>query len=172
MPRQYQRKTSWGQTPLADMERAADEVIRGQTSLRQAGRDSNIDKSTLMRFIKKKKRGEVKSVAWGAVAEAKRVLSDEMEEELANHLKQLAAEFHAPNKCRELAFEFAQKNLVSVPDNWTKKQCAGEDWFGNFLARRQLSVRTPEATSLGRATAFNRTTVGEFFDNLATVMDR
>ena len=50
-----------------------------------------------------------------------------MEEELANHLKQLAAEFHglAPNKCRELAFEFAQKNLVSVPDNWTKKQCAG-----------------------------------------------
>ena len=127
MPRQYQRKTSWGQTPLADMERAADEVIRGQTSLRQAGRDSNIDKSTLMRFIKKKKGGEVKSVAWGAVAEAKRVLSDEMEEELANHLKQLAAQFHglAPNKCRELAFEFAQKNLVSVPDNWTKKQCAG-----------------------------------------------
>ncbi|XP_051955280.1 uncharacterized protein LOC127624545 [Xyrauchen texanus] len=27
----------------------------------------------------------------------------------------------------------------------------GEDWFGSFLARRHLSVRTPEATSLGRA---------------------
>ncbi|KAL2097010.1 hypothetical protein ACEWY4_006217 [Coilia grayii] len=30
----------------------------------------------------------------------------------------------------------------------------------------------PEATSIGRQTAFNRHTVGEFYDNLATVMDR
>ncbi|KAJ8343529.1 hypothetical protein SKAU_G00308580 [Synaphobranchus kaupii] len=65
-----------------------------------------------------------------------------------------------------------QRNNISVPANWTEKQCAGEDWFGSFLARRHLSVRTPEATSLGRATAFNKTTVEEFFENLAAVMDR
>ena len=32
----------------------------------------------------------------------------------------------------------------------------GANWFGSFLARRHLSVRSPEATYLGRATAFNK----------------
>lgn len=48
----------------------------------------------------------------------------------------------------------------------------GRDWLKNFMARHHLSCRMPEATSLGRATAFNKTTVGEFFDNLTKVMDR
>ncbi|CAJ1059690.1 protein ALP1-like isoform X1 [Xyrichtys novacula] len=97
-----------------------------------------------------------------------------MEEELAEHLKQLAEQFHGlpPVKCRQLAFEYAEKNNIPIPANWTKAHSAGGDWFGRFLVSRHLSVRTPQATSLGRATAFNKTTVGEFFDNLAAVMDR
>ncbi|CAB1446938.1 unnamed protein product [Pleuronectes platessa] len=49
-----------------------------------------------------------------------------MEEELAKHLKQLADQFHglAPVKCRELASEYAEKNNIPVPANWTEKQCA------------------------------------------------
>uniref|UniRef100_A0A8C2WXR9 Zgc:113274 n=1 Tax=Cyclopterus lumpus TaxID=8103 RepID=A0A8C2WXR9_CYCLU len=141
MPRNYTRKTTWGQTPLAEMESVAAEVMQGKKSLRKAGRDRNIDKTTLQRFIKKTEKGE-----------AKRIFTDEMEEELAKHLKQLADQFHglAPVKCRELAFEYAEKNNIPVPANWTEKQCAGQEWFGSFLARRHLSVRTPEATSLGR----------------------
>ncbi|CAB1460134.1 unnamed protein product [Pleuronectes platessa] len=69
------------------------EVMQGKKSLRKAGRDRNIDKTTLKRFIKKKQKGKVKSVAWGAVAEVKRIFTDEMEE-LAKHLKQLADQFH------------------------------------------------------------------------------
>ncbi|CAB1419141.1 unnamed protein product [Pleuronectes platessa] len=63
-------------------------------SLRKAGRDTNIDKTTL-----------------------KRIFTDEMEEELAKHLKQLADQFHglAPVKCRELALEYAEKNNIPVP---------------------------------------------------------
>uniref|UniRef100_A0A3B5QKH3 Zgc:113274 n=1 Tax=Xiphophorus maculatus TaxID=8083 RepID=A0A3B5QKH3_XIPMA len=147
MPRKYTRKTTWGQTPLAELESAAAEVRQGKQSLRKAGRDRNIDKTTLQRFIKKKEKGQVKSVAWSAVAEAKRIFTDEMEEELAKHLKQLADQFHGlpPVKCRELAFEYAKRNNIPVPANWTEKQCA---WFRRFLARCHLSVRTPEATSL------------------------
>ncbi|XP_062253798.1 zinc finger MYM-type protein 4-like isoform X3 [Platichthys flesus] len=173
MPRNYTRKTTRGQTSFAEMEIAAAEVMQGKKSLRKAGRDRNIDKTTLKRFIKKKEKGEVKSVAWGAVAEAKRIFTDEMEEELANQLKQLADQFHglAPVKCRKLAFEYAEKNNIPVPANWTEKRCAGVEWFGSFLARRHLSVRTPEATSLGRATAINKTTEGERFGNLAVWMD-
>ncbi|CAB1441650.1 unnamed protein product [Pleuronectes platessa] len=49
-----------------------------------------------------------------------------MEEELAKHLKQLADQFHgfAPVKCRELAFEYAEKANIPVPANWNEKQCA------------------------------------------------
>ncbi|XP_076866342.1 uncharacterized protein LOC143517561 [Brachyhypopomus gauderio] len=52
------------------------------------------------------------------------------------------------------------------------RRIIGIEWFGRFLARQHLSVRTPEATSLGSATAFNKTTVREFFKNLAVIMDR
>ncbi|KAK9977146.1 hypothetical protein ABG768_018967 [Culter alburnus] len=150
MPRKYTRKTTWGKTPLEEMESAAAEVKEGKKSIRAAARDRNIDKSSLQRFIKKKEIGEVKSVAWGAVAEAKRIFTDEMEEELSKHLKQLAEQFHGlpPVKCRQLAFEYAEKNNIPVPSNWTKTLCAGENWFGSLLARRHLSVRTPERGEL------------------------
>lgn len=127
MPRKYTRKTTWGKTPLEEMESAASEVKEGKKSIRAAARERNIDKSSLLRFIKKKEKGEVKSVAWGAVADAKRILTDEMEEELAKHLKQLAEQFHGlpPVKCSQLAFEYAEKNKIPVPANWTKAQSAG-----------------------------------------------
>ncbi|XP_034061485.1 uncharacterized protein LOC117539414 isoform X3 [Gymnodraco acuticeps] len=48
----------------------------------------------------------------------------------------------------------------------------GPDWFNAFKARYHLACRVPEATSLGRATAFNKHNVGEFFDNLSKVKDR
>jgi len=34
----------------------------------------------------------------------------------------------------------------------------------------QLSIRSPEVTSTGRATAFNKHTVKEYFENLANVL--
>ncbi|XP_059925954.1 uncharacterized protein zgc:113274 [Gadus macrocephalus] len=129
MPRQYSRKTTWGKTTLKEMERATAEVKEGKMSLRAVARDRNIDKSSLLRFMKKKEKREVKSVAWGAVAEAKRIFTDEMEGELAQHLKQLADQFHGlPQvKCRQLAFEYAEKKHIPVPANWTKTQCA--EWI-------------------------------------------
>lgn len=127
MPRAYTRKTTWGQTPLTEMERAADEVKQGKKSLREAARERNIDKSSLSRFIKKQQKGVVDSVAWKATAKAKRIFTDEMEDELATHLKDLADQFHglSPTKCRELAFEYADRNSIPVPASWTDNHKAG-----------------------------------------------
>ncbi len=58
MPRQYTRKTTWGKTPLEEMESAAAEVKEGKKSIRAAARDRYIDMSSLLRFIKKKEKGD------------------------------------------------------------------------------------------------------------------
>ena len=54
-----------------------------------------------------------------------------------------------------------------------KNKIAGIDWLQNFMKRQpELSLRTPEATSFARSTAFNKHTVGELFQNLKTVRNR
>jgi len=60
-----------------------------------------------------------------------------------------------------------------MPSNWYDNLCAGEDWLYSFLKRNNdLSVRTPQATSLSRATSFNKHNVKQFFDNLCSLYDR
>ncbi|XP_065639620.1 uncharacterized protein LOC136072345 [Hydra vulgaris] len=51
-----------------------------------------------------------------------------------------------------------------------KNLTAGEDWLYGFMNRfKNLSLRRPEATSLSRATSFNKTNVAEFFKNLEEI---
>ena len=45
-----------------------------------------------------------------------------------------------------------------MPNNkWLKNKMSGRDWLTNFNKRHpEISIRTPEATSLLRETAFNK----------------
>ena len=47
----------------------------------------------------------------------------------------------------------------------------GEHFWISFKERNRLAIRTPEATSLARASAFKWYTVGKFYDNLGSIMD-
>ncbi|EFN84581.1 hypothetical protein EAI_09936, partial [Harpegnathos saltator] len=74
---------------------------------------------------------------------------------------------------RRLAYKFANVNCMKMPTSWKTNEEAGADWLMSFLKRnKSLSIRTPEATSIGRATGFNRPIVNLFFDKLAELFDR
>ena len=60
-----------------------------------------------------------------------------------------------------------------MPLSWSEMGRVGCDCFAGFLKRHpSLSIRTPEVTSIGWATAFNIPTVEMFNDTLASVMDK
>lgn len=83
-------------------------------------------------------------------------------------------EHNVPDEVRKLAYECALKfNIEKIPPSWHKHKKAGKDWFTNFLKRNpSLSIRTPEATSAGRATSFNRHNVTIFFEKLGALLDK
>lgn len=75
--------------------------------------------------------------------------------------------------CRELAYEMAIKNNISVPNSWKINKTAGEEWYKYFRVRHpRLSCRKPEACSLSRATSFNKHNVAAFFTKLEEVLKR
>ena len=96
------------------------------------------------------------------------IFLSEMEEELSRHIKISAEHFYGltRNKCRALIMEYAVKNNVRVPPSWHQNGMTGVHFWISFKERNRLSIRTPEATSLGRATAFNLFTADKFYVNL------
>lgn len=77
------------------------------------------------------------------------------------------------SEVQRAAFIMAVKNKLSVPPSWMKAQMAGLEWFMQFRIRHPtLRLRKPEPCSLGRATAFNKTNVNEFYDNLESSIQR
>ena len=169
MPRKYTMKTNRGQTPIDVLKMAAG-ALRPSGKLPQSAREFNVSKTTLKRFVDQMSIDEdtEKKSGYKRVDDRHRIFSIKMEEDLANHIKLLSNMFYelSTNKCRRLAFEFAIKNNITIPDNWEKNKIAGIDWFLSFKFKYGLFVRKPEATSLARATACNCHTVGKFFDQL------
>lgn len=168
MVRNYKRKTERGASQ-EQIDAALKFWSEGAT-LNQTVSTYSIPATTLKRH-KKNASGVYKKCS-----DVKMVFTHEMEAELAQHLRNLDNRFHGltPIKCRELAFEYANKNKthLSIPPSWIKNKAAGEDWLRNFMTRHHLSIRAPEATSLARQSAFNKPAVALFFTNLRQIYDR
>ena len=65
---------------------------------------------------------------------------------------------------KKLAYEFGIATDLSIPVNWLKNKSAGENWLEGFRKRhKDISPRHPEATSLARASAFDKHNIKGFF---------
>ena len=175
MPQFYKRKTErCERTQKEKLMMAAKECDNGQ-SIRKAALMFGLDKMTLYRYLKKvESHGQECIVGYDAVSQSHYILPPKMEKDLAAHIQLLADNYHGLTliKCKELAYEFAIRNNIKVPNSWQNDKKAGRGWWLGFKSRQNLSIRTPEATSLGRASAFNKHNVGVYFNNLAMVFDK
>ncbi|KYN17965.1 hypothetical protein ALC57_09746, partial [Trachymyrmex cornetzi] len=65
---------------------------------------------------------------------------------------------------------FLIKHNKTMPASWEKNQMAGEVWLKLFMKRHPiLSLRSPQATNLSRATSFNKANVNLFFKNYTNI---
>ena len=113
-------------------------------------------------------------MGYGAVSTAHAIFSEILEKDLASHVSFLADQYHGLSleKCKELAYEFTVKNKIKVPESWLASKKAGKGWWLGFKKRQNLALRTPEATSIGRASAFNQHNVTMYFSNLSIALDK
>ena len=112
-------------------------------------------------------------MGYSSVSLSHSVFPPAMEKDLANHITQLADQYHGLSlpKCKELAYTFAVANNIMVPNLWIANKTAGKGWWKGFKERQNLSLRKPESTSVGRASVFNRHNATLYFNNLASVLD-
>jgi len=177
MARNRKRKTNRETVPSARMKEAVLEVVEKKRSIKSVSSFYDIKRTTLRRYIIKYRQADDKDiVSFVPKYNARQVLSEEQELMLVDYLLS-AAKYnygHSPMMARRLAYEFALANDVNLPYTWLRDCAAGEEWMTGFLRRHKssLSIRTPEATSLGRGSAFNLHNVQKFFDNLDTVYKR
>ena len=132
----YTRETNRGQTSI-DVQKRAAGALRQSGKLRQSAQEFNVSKTTLKRFVDQMSIDEdtAKKSGYKRVGDRYRIFSTKMEEDLGNHIKSLSNMFYglSTNKCRQLAFEFAMQNNITIPDNWKKKRIAGIDWFYHLI---------------------------------------
>ncbi|KAB0802688.1 hypothetical protein PPYR_04874 [Photinus pyralis] len=149
------------------------EVLENNRSLCIVADEFNINFMTLQRYCKKVK-DDLPNPTVGYVKN-RQVLPHAMEEELSNYLIECSKMYFglSTKEVRRLGYEFAIKNDIRVHDGWRENKMASADWLSAFLKRHpHLSLRTPEATSLSRATSFNKENVNNFFDLIFEVMAR
>ncbi len=61
----------------------------------------------------------------------------------------------------------------NLSEKWNKNDTTGEDWFSGYMKQHpDLSLRTPQLTSLARARGFNKAVVEIFYDNYEAVLNK
>lgn len=157
----------------ATIEEAVREVLAGNQSINKTALAFGISRAYLAKIVKKAKNTEEEFVHRPNIGN-KRIFSKDQEDLLVSYLKTASKMCHGLTKkqTRQLAFQYAEANNV-CPEKWKVDKIASVEWLRGFMTRhKDLSVRKPENTSLSRATSFNKTNVGAFFEKLTSLYEK
>lgn len=174
MVRNYVKKTKRDEI---EMERNIQAAIllykEGSMGYRDAAKQFGIKHTTLFYRIKKLKNVEgiiqnsVDDNRFNSKYTVNQIFSKEQEEMLVKYILRCSQINYGMTlvQIRKLAYDYAVKVELKIPDSWKLNLTAGNDWLYCFMKRHpSLSIRKPEKTSLSRATSFNKTNVMFFFD--------
>ena len=149
---------------------AEDDVINKKISLRKAAANHQLNYKTLSRYVQLKGKAETEIPKTVGYQKTRLVFTEEIEVQLVEYLITASKIFHGltMKELQVLAYELADSNNIPMPASWAENGHAGIDWARGFMNRhgKELSLRTPEATSLQRMTSFNRHNVNTFYNNL------
>ena len=163
MVRNYKRTTnqaSWSRSALVAAMKA---VQVGGSSIRSACETHSIPFGTLYRHLQKNSKAK-------KLGRFSRVLSVDIENELVKYIKHMDSLLFGVTlkELSIMAFQLAEKNRIIHP---FRKGSAGEGWVRGFLKRHpDISLRSPEPTSVARARGFNRPHVDRFFTLLSDIL--
>nr|CAI5825314.1 unnamed protein product [Callosobruchus analis] len=177
MPNKYKRKTNRGMVPKEIYELAAEGVMLRSKSLRGAAQSYDLNHTSLYRCIKKKEAFESNETTKPPSVghHHPRVFAKDEEKSLCEYLLMCSdANFGLSTKeARRLAYKLAVAYNRKCPSSWVQSEMAGEVWLRLYMKRHGiLSLRMPQATSIARATSFNKTNVELFFNNYSSLLER
>ena len=158
-------KDIYGNWEESSMKLAAQAVQEKKMGFLKAAKEFKVPKTTLRRHVNSKNK-----VSKNGKKHIGRTpdLPEIVERQLVEHILQMEARFYGLtlSDVRKLAFDIAKANNLTTRFNQEKK-LAGNDWLMSFLKRHpEISLRAPQATSLARASGFNKTQVNAFYDLL------
>ena len=149
------------------LKRALTDVEHGGKSVLEAAKSHNIPYTTLLRLSKK----ETLPFSGGRF---KPVFNFELERLLMDYIVTMSKRFLGMTtlEIRRFAYELADANQCPIPNSWKTNRTAGKDWLNGYIKRHgnTLSLRKPEATSLARASGFNKPVVMRFYNLLRDVL--
>jgi transposase-like protein len=169
MVRNYKRTTTraaYGTGALS----AALEALRDGTPVKQVSRTFGIPAKTLRRH----RDGKVKTLGVSELGRHKTVFTEEYEKLLCEHIIEMERTLFGLTTfdMRRLTVDLAEKLKVKHCFSQASRM-AGRDWLQSFIKRHpEISIRSPQATSLSRAVGFNRAKVNAFFDVYGTELEK
>lgn len=143
-------------------------------SVRMASKQFSVSRTTLQRHLQDYERSGDNVFRLGNKNAVWKVFTDEEEKCLVTYLTK-ACHMHyglTRGEVMILAYQFAKSISKKYPITWDANGKAGLQWLTDFLKKHPLSLRMPRATSIARATGFNKPIVEKFFDKYKEVLNK
>ena len=174
MPKFKGRTTSCGEWSEENMKRAIQDVLDHKMSERAATERYKFSRTSLQHRVKAVKKEGQQIILKPILGHFQQTFTPEYERQLCQHVIDIDNRLMPLTISEILRFAYDLAEKIYIDHRFNKeKRMAGKDFFLAFKKRNpDLALRTPEATSLMRATGFNKPQVDRFYDLLLKLQEQ